>query len=119
MSLTLYGLPNCDTCRKARKWMEGANIDFDFIDYRAEPVPAPRLKHWARQLGGWGKLINKASTTWRQLPDALKNPDSDARWTHLVADHPTLVRRPVLEREDGSVSVGFSEDRFKSLFGTR
>ena len=119
MSIVLYGLPNCDTCRKAHKWMEGANIDFDFIDYRAEPVPAARLKRWARQLGGWEELINKASTTWRQLPDTLKDPGNDARWTRLVAEHPTLVRRPVLERGDGSVSVGFSEARFKKLFGTR
>ena len=119
MNLTLYGLPNCDTCRKARKWLDAAGIQYRFIDYRAEPVPATTLKQWAHQLGGWDKLINKASTTWRQLPDTLKTPGSDARWTRLVAEHPTLIRRPVVERGDGSVSVGFSEDRFKTLFGTR
>jgi len=119
VSIVLYGLPNCDTCRKARKWLERADIDFDFVDYRAKPVPAPVLKLWARKLGGWEKLVNKASTTWRQLPDTLKNPGSDTRWTRLVADYPALVRRPVVEREDGSVSAGFSEARFGKLFGTR
>lgn len=117
MSLTLYGLPNCDTCRKARKWLDAAGIDYCFIDYRAEPVPATRLKQWVQQLGGWDKLINKSSTSWHQLDDTQKDAASNTQWTQLIAGHPTLVRRPVVEADNDSVSVGFSEAHFKKRFG--
>lgn len=70
--LTLYGLDNCDTCRKARSWLKRFDIAHDFIDYRAERIPAETLKGWAAKLGGWDKLINRASTTWRSLPEPRK-----------------------------------------------
>lgn len=117
MTATLYGLPNCDTCRKARKWLDAAGIDFGFVDYRAQPVPAATLERWAVALGGWEKLVNKASRTWRQLPDESKSARSDVQWLRLVAAHPTLIRRPVVETDAG-VSAGFSEARFETLFGS-
>ncbi len=119
MNVTLYGLPNCDTCRKARRWLDAAGIDFDFVDYRAHPVPAATLQRWARRVGGWERLVNKASTTWRQLPGTLKAPASDEQWTRLVGEHPTLVRRPLVALNDGTVSAGFSASRFEDLFGAR
>ena len=74
MSLVLYGLPNCDTCKKARNWLARFGIEHGFVDYRTHPVPAATLKAWAQQLGGWEKLVNKSSTTWRNRePD----PESD------------------------------------------
>jgi Spx/MgsR family transcriptional regulator len=113
----LYGLAACDTCRKARKWLDRFGVDYAFIDYRANPVPAASLKAWAVRLGGWEKLVNKASTTWRNLLPQRKNPASDQEWTLLLKEYPALIRRPVLVRGDGSVSVGFSDNAFKKLFG--
>ena len=119
MSLTLYGLPNCDTCRKARKWLDAAGIPFDFVDYRTQPVTATTLKRWAAKLGGWDKLVNRASRTWRELPGELKAVHTDAQWLKLVSGHPTLVRRPVIETDKGDVSVGFSVSRFDARFRSR
>ena len=117
MTTTLYGLDNCDTCRKARNWLKRFGVDHDFVDYRANRVPPEMLKAWAAQLGGWEKLVNKASTTWRQLPEARKSPASDPEWTLLLREHPALVKRPVVATDDGQVSVGFSDNGFKQRFG--
>lgn len=116
MTAALYGLPNCDTCRKARKWLERAGIEYRFVDYRADPVPGATLGQWARSLGGWDKLVNKSSTAWRQLDEKQKGVNTDAQWTRLIAGHPTLVKRPVLVLDDGGVSVGFTADRFEQSF---
>jgi len=117
VSVTVYGLKTCDTCRKARKWLDRFGVDYDFVDYREQPVPADTLKAWVGQLGGWEKLVNKASTTWRNLLPQRKNPGSDTEWTLLIKEHPALVRRPVVVLEDGRVSVGFKDNGFKQLFG--
>lgn len=114
---TLYGLPNCDTCRKARNWLARFDVAHDFVDYRASPLAPVTLKAWAQQLGGWEALVNKSSTTWRNLLPQRKNPGSDPEWTLLLREHPALVRRPVVVLADGSVSVGFSDNSFKKLFG--
>ena len=116
-TVTLYGLPNCDTCRKARNWLDRFGVAYAFVDYRANPIPAATLKDWARQLGGWEKLVNKASTTWRNLLPQRKNPASDPEWTLLLKEYPALVKRPVVVRGNGEASVGFSDSAFKKLFG--
>ena len=115
---TLYGLSSCDTCRKARKWLERFQVPYDFVDYRANPVPAATLKQWAAELGGWDKLVNKSSTTWRQLLPQRRNPGpgSDPEWTLLLKEHPALVRRPVVVLSDGTVRVGFTDNGFKQVF---
>lgn len=114
----LYGLKTCDTCRKARKWLDRFGVDYTFIDLR-EQLPAPEdFLRWQQALGGWDKLINKSSTTWRQLPDPRKSPGSDAEWKLLLREHPALVKRPLLVLDDGSVHQGFSDNGFKKLFGT-
>jgi Spx/MgsR family transcriptional regulator len=114
---TLYGLPNCDTCRKARNWLARFKVEHTFVDYRANPVPASSLKDWAQQLGGWEMLVNKSSTTWRNLLPQRKAPGSDPEWTLLLKEYPALIRRPVVQQPDGSVSVGFSDNGFNKLFG--
>lgn len=114
-SITLYGLPNCDTCKKARNWLNRFELAHDFIDYRANPVAAEQLKAWAQQLGGWEKLVNKSSTTWRNLLPQRKDPRSDPEWTLLLKEYPALIRRPVVVRGE-EVSVGFTDNGFKKLF---
>jgi Spx/MgsR family transcriptional regulator len=115
----VYGLDNCDTCRKARNWLKRADVEHEFVDYRERRVPPETLKSWAQQLGGWDKLVNKASTTWRNLPELRKAPHSDPEWTLLVKEHPAIVKRPVVAMPDGSVHVGFTDNGFKQLFGTK
>jgi Spx/MgsR family transcriptional regulator len=115
----LYGLDNCDTCRKARNWLKRAGVEHGFVDYREQRIEPARLKAWAQQLGGWDKLVNKASTTWRNLPEGRKSPGSDPEWTLLIKEHPAIVKRPVVVMPDGAVSQGFTDNGFKQLFGTK
>ena len=102
-----------------RNWLKRFEVEHAFVDYRAHRVPAETLKAWAAQLGGWDKLINKASTTWRQLPEARKSPGSDPEWTLLLKEHPALVKRPVLVTADGTVGVGFTDNAYKLRFGIK
>ena len=117
MNATVYGLDNCDTCKKARNWLKRFELAHEFTDYRANRVPAETLKAWAAQLGGWDKLINRASTTWRQLPEARKAPGSDPEWFLLLKDYPQLVKRPVLVPATGPVMFGFSEKKYSEALG--
>lgn len=116
MSITLYGLAKCSTCVKARDWLAERKIAHSFVDYRDNPVPAATLKDWAAQLGGWEKLVNRASMTWRNLPESRKSPAGDAEWTALIAEYPALVRRPVAVDADGKAGVGFSEKKYQERF---
>jgi arsenate reductase-like glutaredoxin family protein len=77
MNPAVYGLDTCDTCRKARNWLKRAGIEHDFVDYREHRVDPVTLKAWSKAVGGWDKLINKASTTWRNLPAMRMTPGSD------------------------------------------
>lgn len=118
-SAFVYGLATCDTCKKARNWLDRLAVSYVFVDYRTDRQPADVLKSWAMQLGGWEKLINKASTTWRQLPEARKSPATDPEWTLLLKEHPALIKRPVLVTNDGVVSVGFTDNAYKARFGIK
>jgi len=116
MTITVYGLPNCDTCKKARNWLTRFEVAHEFVDYRANPVPPATLTAWAGKLGGWEKLVNKASTTWRTLLPQRKDPRSDPEWTLLLKEYPALIKRPVVVDGD-EVTVGFSDNAFKKRFG--
>lgn len=113
--LKIYGLKNCSTCKKATLWLDQQGVAYTFIDYREQPVAPALLLQWAEQLGGWAKLVNRASPTWRNLPEERKEPANDAAWQQLIAEFPTLVRRPVAVDEK-QVSVGFKPDAFVERF---
>ncbi|MEI2430594.1 Spx/MgsR family RNA polymerase-binding regulatory protein [Lysobacter yananisis] len=114
---TLYGLNNCDTCKKARKWLDRFGVAHSFVDYRDNRQTPETLVEWKTQLGGWDALINKSSTTWRTLPPNRKEPASDAEWKLLLKEYPQLIRRPVVVTDDGKVTQGFSDNGFKQRFG--
>ena len=116
MTITLYGLDKCDTCRKARNWLTRKGIEHAFVDYRDHRVAPATLKTWAKHAGGWESLVNRSSTTWRTLPDARKSPGSDAEWTLLIKEYPTLVRRPVAVFDDGRMQQGFTDKLYAKLF---
>lgn len=108
MSLKLYGLKNCDTCRKALKTLSGAGVEHTFVDVRADGVSAAQIAAWAGSVG-WDKLLNTKSTTWRGLSDDQKGGVDEAKAVALMAEHPTLLKRPVIET-DGNVTVGWTAD---------
>lgn len=116
MPLTLFGLTKCSTCKKAIAWLDERDIDHHFVDYRDKPIASPQLQAWANDLGGWPKLVNRASMTWRNLPAEKKDPQTSEAWLSLIADYPALIRRPVVW--DGqTVSVGFNDKKFSARFG--
>lgn len=110
----LYGLKVCDTTRAARKWLDAHNIAYRFHDVREDGLTKPRVEAWVKQLG-WDKVLNKASTTWRELPDAEKTSIDQKRAVTLMLVHPTLVKRPVLERS-GEFTLGFRPVIYGDLF---
>ena len=114
---TLYGLKNCDTCKKAIKWLDRFGVAFSFIDYRDNKPTPEVLLEWAGKAGGFDALINKSSTTWRQLPENRKTPGSEAEWKLLLREYPQLIRRPVVVTDDGVLTQGFSDNGFKQRFG--
>lgn len=115
MNVVLYGLKTCDSCRKARKWLDRFGVEYRFVDYRAEPLSGEQVTDWSGQLGGFEAMVNKSSTTWRTLLPDRKDPGSDAEWRLLLREHPALIKRPVVE-VDGEVRQGFGDNAFKKRF---
>lgn len=107
--MKVYGLKNCDTCRKAKKAFDAAGTQFEFIDVRDDGVTKAQIVRWAKA-AGWEKLLNKSSTTWRNLPADQKKDLDRSQAVCLMADHPTLMKRPIVERGDAEVFVGWSKD---------
>jgi len=117
MTTYVYGLDKCSNCAKARNWLDRHKVACEFVDYRRHPVAADTLKAWARAVGGWEQLVNRAGMTWRNLPAGRKSPGSEPEWALLVRDYPALVRRPVIVLGDGDVRLGFSDKLYGGLFG--
>lgn len=111
--LTIYGIPNCDSCRKARQWLERQSLDYNFHDLRVDGLNKTTLARWAKNVA-WKKLLNTRSTTWRNIPAAQRDGMDESRALALMLEHPTLVKRPVLET-DNVIEVGFSAERYRQL----
>jgi arsenate reductase (glutaredoxin) len=94
--LTLHGIRNCDTVKKARGWLEARGVEYRFRDYKAEPPTRPELEAWSRALG-WQRLINRAGTTFRKLPESDTRDLDEAKAIALMLAQPSLIRRPLLE----------------------
>ena len=108
--LTVFGIKSCDTCRKARKYLAEHDIEFRFHDVRDDGLDIQMLERWASRIE-WQKLLNKRSLTWRKIPEVDREDMSKDKAFALLLDHPTLVKRPVLESPQ-FMAVGFSEQRF-------
>jgi arsenate reductase (glutaredoxin) len=105
---TIYGIKACDTMQKARAWLTGHGIAYDFHDYKIQGVDRARLEGWARQVG-WEVLLNRSGTTFRKLPDADRADLSEAKAIGLMLAQPSMIKRPVLETGGGLI-VGFKPD---------
>jgi Spx/MgsR family transcriptional regulator len=115
MAITLYGIKNCDTMKKARAWLDAHAVPYEFHDYKARGIDLPRLERWCRE-AGWETVLNRAGTTFRKLPDADKADLEQRSALRLMLAQPSLIKRPVLEI-DGRVVVGFTPERYESLRG--
>ena len=109
---TLYGIKNCDTVKKARKWLESNDVNYQFHDFRVDGLTAEMIEQWFTAVG-WEKLLNKRSTTWRQLDDAQKENINEQSAASLLLNNPTLIKRPVLDNEI-TILVGFSEESYQT-----
>ena len=112
MNITLYGIPNCDTVKKARRWLEERGVAYIFHDLRADGLTRDVLDRWADE-AGWHSLLNKRSTTFRALPDKEAVVQDCEAALAAMLQHPTLIKRPVLEKE-GRVLVGFNESEWEN-----
>ena len=110
MTPTLYGIPNCDTVKKARAWLAENGVDYQFHDYRKQGVDPVRLAKWV-ETEGWETVLNRAGTTFRKLPDDAKTGLDAARAMELMLEHPSAIKRPILEHPGGMV-VGFAPERY-------
>ncbi len=108
--MTLYGIPNCDKVRAARKWLDSRGTEYRFHDLRKDGLTTERLSHWLNQQP-LSALLNRRSTIWRQLPQSARNAIEQGDLAQL-AEHPTLIKRPVLET-DGQLLVGFDPQRWQ------
>ncbi|MHB9103360.1 MAG: ArsC family reductase [Sulfuricella sp.] len=113
--MKLYGIPNCNTVKKARTWLTENGIDIPFHDFKKQGVSEELLKAWLKQVS-WEKLVNRQGTTWRQLLDEAKAAVCDeASAIHLMLEKSSVIKRPVLAM-DGKIILGFDEAAYQTLF---
>jgi len=113
--IKVFGLKNCDTCRKALKWLAANDIAHEFSDFRASPVEAGQIAQWEAAVG-WETLLNRRGTTWRGLPDSDKDAIDRSSAIALMTAHPALMKRPIFEFSN-TVRVGFSPETQNALSG--
>lgn len=114
MTVTIYGIPNCDTMKKARTWLADQGIEAHFHDYRKAGIDREHLVAWCRELG-WEKVLNRAGTTFRGLTPAQKDGLTEARAITLMMELPSLIKRPVLDI-DGRLLLGFRPEAYAAAF---
>ena len=112
--VTIFGIKNCDTIKKARRWLDGHGVDYTFHDVRADGLSRAQLESWVQTLG-WENLLNRRGTTWRQLPEAVRDNIDKRMAVKLMLEQPAMIKRPVLDL-DNTLHLGFSETAYKDLF---
>lgn len=114
MNATLFGIKNCDTVKKARAWLDAHGVSYDFHDYKVDGVDRSRLEHWCKQTG-WEKVLNRAGTTFRNLPDADRVDIDERRAIALMLAQPSMIKRPVLTHGK-TLLVGFDPAAYAHCF---
>ena len=112
--ITLFGIKNCDTIKKASNWLTEQGIDFQFHDYRSDGLDEVQLQQWCDELG-WEQVLNRRGTTWRKLPEDVKNAINEASAIQLMLKQPAMIKRPLLDTGDKRV-LGFKATDYQQLF---
>jgi arsenate reductase (glutaredoxin) len=115
MTTTIYGIKNCDTMKKAFRWLDAHGVDYTFHDYKKDGVPVAKLKAWAGALG-WEKLVNTRGPTFRNIPEADRENLDAARAIQLLEHYSSAIKRPIVEA-DGKLTFGFDADVYHQAFG--
>jgi arsenate reductase len=113
-SVTIYGIKNCDTMKKARAWLDGHDVTYAFHDYKASGIERGKLEDWSKDVG-WEVLLNRAGTTFRGLPDKDKEGLTEKKAIALMIAQPSMIKRPVLDI-GGKLLVGFKPERYAAAF---
>jgi Spx/MgsR family transcriptional regulator len=111
MPITLYGIKNCDTMKKARAWLDKAGVDYVFHDYKSAGIERGKLERWCKQ-AGWETVLNRAGTTFKKLPDKDKAGLTENKAVALMLAQPSMIKRPVLELPGGKLLVGFKPEQY-------
>ncbi|MBK6705652.1 MAG: ArsC family reductase [Caulobacteraceae bacterium] len=114
-SVTIYGIKNCDTMKKARTWLDDHGVAYAFHDYKAEGIDKASLDRWAKDVS-WEILLNRAGTTFRKLPDAQREGVTEKKAIALMLEQPSMIKRPVLD-VGGKLLVGFKPEAYAKQFG--
>lgn len=113
---TVYGIPNCDTVKKALVWLEAHQIPFEFHNYKKQGITAAKLKNWSSQLG-WELVLNKKSSTWRRLtPEVQASITNEKAAIKLLTENTSGIKRPLIEKGDQVIAIGFDPDNYAKLF---
>ncbi len=118
MPVTLYGIKNCDTMKKARTFLDKQGVDYKFHDYKTAGIERAMLEQWSKKLG-WETLLNRPGTTFRKLPDLEKEGLTEKKAIALMLAQPSMIRRPVLELSGGRLLVGFDPGAYKAALSKR
>jgi Spx/MgsR family transcriptional regulator len=110
LGCTLYGIKNCDTMKKARTWLDGHAVRYEFHDYKVSGIDAGTLARWVGQVG-WETLLNRAGTTFRKLSETQKSDLTEAKAISLMLEQPSMIKRPVLEM-GARILVGFKPEEY-------
>ncbi|MEX0605998.1 MAG: ArsC family reductase [Marinobacter sp.] len=112
--MKLYGIKNCDTVKKARQWLDESGVAYDFHDFKKDGLTAELLERWERAVG-WETLLNRRGTTWRKLPDEVRDTMNPQSAHDVMLDNPSIIKRPVVEQSD-DILVGFNADEWAKRF---
>jgi arsenate reductase len=115
LTVTLYGIPNCDTVKKARTWLDAQSVSYSFHDYKKAGADAGKLERWVME-AGWEKVLNRAGTTFRKLPEDDRADLDAAKAVRVMTANPSCIKRPVVEHP-GGLLVGFKEAEWQAALG--
>jgi len=113
--ITMFGIKNCDTIKKARKWLEAEGIEYQFHDYKKEGLSSEMLNAWIADLG-WEALVNKRGTTWRKLPEDSKESMDEAAAIQVMLENASIIKRPLLVDDSNNKLLGFKAEEYQEFF---
>ncbi|MFO7256642.1 MAG: ArsC family reductase [Bacteroidota bacterium] len=114
--MTVFGIKNCNTVKRALEWLGAHKVSYDFHDYKTKGITASKLKEWSRQVG-WETLVNRKGTTWRQLDDRQKAQiTNQGAAIKLMTEKPSVIKRPLIEKDGKVIALGFDESEYAKIF---